>query len=139
MKYFTLAFKKAFDFRSRSSRPEYWYFVLFNIIFAIAAMIIDRVLGTTFSLDSGYGKQDLGYGYIYCLYGIAVMIPGFTAGVRRLHDVGKSGWMLLVALIPIAGAIWLIVLLVKDSEPGENKWGPNPKNVPLIDGDLLRM
>ncbi|MCU0404735.1 MAG: DUF805 domain-containing protein [Chitinophagaceae bacterium] len=139
MKYFILAFQKAFDFRSRSTRPEYWYFVLFNIIFAIAAMIIDRVLGTTYSFDAGFGEQDLGYGYVYTLYALAVLIPGLAAGVRRLHDVGKSGWMLLVALIPLIGAIWLIVLLVKDSQPGENKWGPNPKGVPSIDGDLLKM
>ena len=139
MNYYILAIKKAFDFRSRSSRPEYWYFVLFNIIFAIAAMIIDRVLGTTFTFDTGFGEQDLGYGYIYLLYALVLMIPGLAAGVRRLHDVGKSGWMMLIALIPLIGAIWLIVLLVKDSQPGDNKWGPNPKNVPLVDGDLLRI
>ena len=140
MNYYILALKKAFDFRSRSSRPEYWYFVLFNIIFAIAAMIIDRVLGTTFSIDSGYGGQvDMGYGYVYVLYALVLLIPGLAAGVRRLHDIGKSGWMLLIGLIPLIGAIWLIVLFVKDSEPGENKWGPNPKNIPLVDGDQLRI
>lgn len=139
MKYFILAIKKAFDFRSRSTRPEYWYFFLFNIIFFIAAMIIDRVLGTTFKMDVGYGEQDLGYGYVYVLFAVAMMIPGLSAGVRRLHDIGKSGWMMLVSLIPVAGTIWLIVLLAKDSQPGENKWGPNPNNVPLVDGDLLRM
>jgi uncharacterized membrane protein YhaH (DUF805 family) len=141
MKYFILAIKKAFDFKSRSSRPEFWYFFLFQFIFALAAMIIDRVLGTTFKLDMGLGagEQDLGYGYVYLIYGLAILIPGLAAGVRRLHDVGKSGWMYLIALIPIAGGIWLIVLWAKEGEPGENKWGPNPNNIPLVDGDLLRM
>jgi uncharacterized membrane protein YhaH (DUF805 family) len=141
MQYYILAIKKAFDFRSRSSRPEFWYFVLFNFIFAIVAMLIDKVLGTTFKVDLGLGvgEQDLGYGYIYLIYGLAMFIPGLAAGVRRLHDVGKSGWMYLVILIPLIGFIWLIVLWARESQPGENKWGPNPNNVPLIEGDLLRM
>jgi uncharacterized membrane protein YhaH (DUF805 family) len=139
MQYYLLAFKKAFDFRSRSSRPEFWYFVLFNLIFAVAAMFIDRSLGSTFKMDMGFGEQDLGYGYIYSIYGLVVLIPGLALGVRRLHDVGKSGWMYLVGLIPLIGAIWLIVLWATDSQPGENKWGSNPKGVPAIDGDLLKM
>jgi uncharacterized membrane protein YhaH (DUF805 family) len=58
MKYFILAIKKAFDFKSRSSRPEFWYFFLFQVIFALAAMIIDRVLGTTFKMDMGLGAGE---------------------------------------------------------------------------------
>jgi uncharacterized membrane protein YhaH (DUF805 family) len=140
MQYFILAFKKALDFRSRSTQPEFWYFVLFNIIFAIAAMFIDKALGSTFKMDMGMEeKMDLGYGYVYVIYGLATFIPGLAVGIRRLHDIGKSGWMYLVGLIPFAGFIWLIVLWAKDSQPGENKWGPNPNNVPLIDGDQLRM
>lgn len=141
MKYYILAIKKAFDFRSRSTQPEFWYFVLFNIIFAFAAMFIDRALGITFKMDMGLGlgEQDLGYGYIYLIYGLAMFIPGLATGVRRLHDVGKSGWMYLVILIPLAGAIWLIVLWAKESQPGENKWGTNPNNVSYDEGDLLRM
>jgi uncharacterized membrane protein YhaH (DUF805 family) len=139
MQYLSLAFKKAFDFRSRSTRAEYWYFVLFNFIFAIAAMVLDRVLGTTISIETFGVEQDLGYGYIYILNALVFFIPGLSLAVRRLHDVGKSGWMLFIILIPLIGAIWLLVLAVKDSQPGENKWGPNPKGVPAIDGDLLRM
>lgn len=139
MKYFILAITKAFDFRSRSSRPEYWYFVLFNILFAIAAIILDNLLGTTIKINIGTVEVPLPYGYIYFLYLLALMIPGLSAGVRRLHDVGKSGWMMLLAFIPIIGGIWLLVLFVMESDPGDNKWGPNPNNIPMIDGDLLRM
>jgi uncharacterized membrane protein YhaH (DUF805 family) len=139
MKYFILAFQKAFDFRSRSSRPEFWYFFLFNVIAYLVAMFIDRSLGTTFKFDAGFGEQDLGYGYAYVLVALITLIPGLGVGVRRLHDVGKSGWMYLIGLIPLIGTIWLIVLWAKDSQPGENKWGPNPNGVPAIDGDLLRM
>ena len=63
----------------------------------------------------------------YILYALAVLIPGVAVAVRRLHDVGKSGWMILIALIPLIGAIWLIVLYVTDSNPGDNEYGPNPK------------
>jgi uncharacterized membrane protein YhaH (DUF805 family) len=96
-------------------------FVLFNMIFAIVATIIDNVVGTA--------SPELGYGVFYGLYVLAVFIPGLAVAVRRLHDVGKSGWMILIALIPLIGAIWLLVLMVTDSNPGENQYGQNPKEV----------
>jgi uncharacterized membrane protein YhaH (DUF805 family) len=66
-------------------------------------------------------------GIIGNLYSLAVFLPSLGVLVRRLHDVGKSGWFFLIVLIPLIGAIWLLVLLFKDSEQGENKWGPSPK------------
>jgi uncharacterized membrane protein YhaH (DUF805 family) len=57
--------------------------------------------------------------------------PPHNIGVRRLHDVGKSGWMMLIALIPLVGGIWLLVLMCTDSQSGPNKWGENPKEEPL--------
>jgi uncharacterized membrane protein YhaH (DUF805 family) len=56
-----------------------------------------------------------------------IFIPSLAVGVRRLHDIGKSGWMWLIAFIPLAGAIWLLILFCEDSEPGSNNWGDNPK------------
>jgi uncharacterized membrane protein YhaH (DUF805 family) len=123
MNYYLDVLRNYAGFSGRARRKEYWMFVLFNMIFAIAAMILDNVLGTTIS-QAGIA---LPYGYIYILYALATLIPSLAVGVRRLHDVGKSGWFLLICLIPIIGAIWLLVLLVTDSQPGENKWGPNPK------------
>ena len=61
------------------------------------------------------------------LWSLAILLPGLAVAIRRLHDIGKSGWFVLLALIPIVGSIILIVFYVKDSEPGENKYGPNPK------------
>jgi uncharacterized membrane protein YhaH (DUF805 family) len=119
MNYYKKAFQHYADFRGRARRSEYWYFVLFNFIFAIAAMLLDNLLGISFG--------GIGYGFIYLAYGLVTLVPGLAVMVRRLHDVGKSGWMFLVVLIPIIGAIWLLVLLFTDSVPGENKWGPNPK------------
>jgi len=111
------------DFSGRARRKEYWMYTLFNTIFAIIAAVADNVLGLTFEVEG----INVGYGYIYLLYGLLVFIPELAVSVRRLHDVGKSGWYLLLAFIPIIGAIWLLVLFVTDSEPGSNKWGENPK------------
>ena len=119
MKWYLKVFKQYVDFSGRARRTEYWMFVLFNIIFAIAAMILDNVLGTA--------MQGIGYGPIYGLYVLALLIPGLAVSVRRLHDVGKSGWMFLIVLIPLVGAIWLLVLFCKDGQQGNNKWGQNPK------------
>jgi uncharacterized membrane protein YhaH (DUF805 family) len=71
----------------------------------------------------------LPYGYVYIAYILAVFIPGIAVAVRRLHDVGKSGWMLLVSLIPLIGVIWLLVLMFTDSQLSSNKWGDNPKQI----------
>jgi len=69
--------------------------------------------------------------YIRILYSLAIFIPSLAVGVRRLHDTGRSGWWLLISLIPLIGTIWLFILLVLDSNPGDNKYGPNPKGVVL--------
>jgi uncharacterized membrane protein YhaH (DUF805 family) len=114
MNWYLKVLKQYADFNGRARRQEYWMFVLFNIIFAIVAGALDAALGT--------------WGAIGGLYGLAMLIPGLAVSVRRLHDTGKSGWMLLIGLIPVIGTIWLIVLLVTDSTSGNNEYGDNPKN-----------
>jgi uncharacterized membrane protein YhaH (DUF805 family) len=121
MNWYLKVLKQYADFSGRARRKEYWMFVLFNLIFAIVAMILDNILGLTVGI--------LPYGVFYVLYTLAVLIPGLAVAVRRLHDVGKSGWMILIALIPLIGAIWLLVLMVTDSNPGKNQYGSNPKEV----------
>lgn len=121
MNYYLQVLKKYATFRGRARRSEYWYFVLFNIIFSIIAMTLDNLLGTA--------MPRVGYGPIYGLYTLAIIIPGLAVAVRRLHDVGKSGWFLLIALIPVIGAIWLLVLMVTEGNPGENQYGINPKEI----------
>jgi uncharacterized membrane protein YhaH (DUF805 family) len=108
-------------FSGRARRQEYWMFVLFNMIFGIVAMTLDNVLGIA--------MESLGYGPLYMVYGLVLFLPGLAVAVRRLHDVGKSGWMMLIALIPFIGAIWLLVLLSTDSNPGENQYGVNLKGI----------
>ncbi len=118
MKYYVMAFKNFFQFKGRANRSEYWYFVLFNIIFAVAAIVADNVLSLTFAESP--------YGIIYSLYALAALIPGLAVTVRRLHDVDKSGWYILISLIPIVGSIILLVALIKEGTRGENQYGPDP-------------
>jgi uncharacterized membrane protein YhaH (DUF805 family) len=121
MNWYLKVLKQFADFSSRARRTEYWMFVLFNIIFTIVAMILDNLLGLTIG--------DLPYGVFYFLYGFALLIPSLAVSVRRLHDLGKSGWMIFIAFIPIVGAIWLLVLMATEGKPGDNQYGPNPKEV----------
>jgi uncharacterized membrane protein YhaH (DUF805 family) len=121
MNWYLNAFKKYAVFSGRSRRKEYWMFCLFSVIFSIAAMVLDSLLGS---------KVGMGYGLIYGAYALAAFIPSIAVSVRRLHDVGKSGWFLFIALIPIIGGIWLLVLVCSDSEAGATQYGPNPKLAP---------
>ncbi len=129
MNYYLKGLRNYANFSGRARRSEYWYFVLFNLIFAIVAALLDNLLGSTFTMNFGTGPVSSLYGYIYMLYAIAVFIPGLAVLVRRLHDVGKSGWFFFIVLIPLAGVIWLLVLLFTDSQVGPNKYGPNPKGI----------
>ena len=90
------------------------------MIFAFCAAIIDNILGLKFN-------QDIPYGFLYLVYGLFTFLPGIAVLVRRLHDVGKSGWWYFIVFIPIIGVIWLLVLLATDSNPGSNEYGANPK------------
>ena len=113
--------KQFADFKGRARRKEYWMFTLFNFIFTIITMIIDNVIGIA--------NPETGYGLFYIIYAILMFIPGLAVAVRRLHDVGKSGIMLFISLIPLVGAIWLLVLACTDSQNESNKWGSNPKGI----------
>lgn len=117
--YKKVVFENYANFNGRARRAEYWWFILMNIILAIVAIMLDGLLGTNI--------EPLPYGYIYIAYAIAVFIPGLAVAVRRLHDVGKSGWFYFIILIPIIGAIWLLVLFATEGEKGENQYGPDPK------------
>ena len=118
MNWYIAVLKKYAVFSGRAGRTEYWMFVLFNFIFSLAASLI--------------GILTFGILYIVAIvYGLAVLVPALAVGVRRLHDVGKSGWYYFIILIPIAGPIWFLVLMCTDSQPGDNQYGPNPKEQQL--------
>ncbi|MDI9256266.1 DUF805 domain-containing protein [Flavobacterium sedimenticola] len=117
--YKKVVFENYANFNGRARRSEYWYFVLMNLIVLIVATVLDGALGLNFS--------PLPYGYLYAAVALATFIPGLAVAVRRLHDVGKSGWFYFIVLIPLVGAIWLLVLFFTEGQQGENQYGPDPK------------
>ncbi len=106
-------------FSGRASRKEYWMFWLFNMVLGIVAVILGNVLGTF---------KGVGYGPIYLIFVLVTLIPNLAVTIRRLHDTGKSGWYVLVALIPIIGNIWLLIEMATEGDVGENEYGANPKD-----------
>ena len=119
MNWYLEVLRKYAVFSGRARRKEYWSFALFTMIFAIIATVLDNVLGLAI--------EGVWYGPIYILFLLAVFLPAVGVLVRRLHDVGYSGWFSFISLIPFIGGIWLLVLLCSDSMPGENQYGANPK------------
>ena len=105
------------NFSGRARRREYWMFFLCNLLVAIACMAVDVGLVMT-----------VGIGFLNLLYSLAVIIPGVAVTVRRLHDTGRSGWWILIALVPVVGLV-LLVFMCLDSQPGSNHYGENPKGL----------
>lgn len=109
MNYYIQVLTKYTEFNGRAKRSEYWYFALINIFFTLLIYLVDADLGTL--------------GALSIIYTLGVLIPCLALSVRRLHDTGRSGWTLLLALIPIVGVIILFVYMVQHSEFAENEYG----------------
>ncbi len=112
MNWYLDVLKKYAVFTGRARRKEYWCFALVHIIICIVLSVIDGILSA---------------GILSTLYWLAVLIPAIAVSVRRLHDIDRSGWWWLLAFVPVLGAIVLIIFAILDSTPGENQFGPNPK------------
>ena len=106
-------------FSGRSRRKEYWYFVLCNVIVSLVLSGLDALLGT-FSSSANLGL-------LSGIYALAIIIPTLAVSVRRLHDIDRTGWWVLIHLVPVIGSIVLLVFAVLDGTPGENRFGSNPK------------
>nr|WP_320137078.1 DUF805 domain-containing protein [uncultured Amphritea sp.] len=113
MDWYLTVLKKYAVFSGRARRKEYWMFFLFNIIIMLILSVVDNLVGSL--------------GIIGGLYGLAVLIPGIAVSVRRLHDINRSGWWLLLAFIPLIGGIVLLVFMVLDSKNEGNNFGSDPK------------
>jgi uncharacterized membrane protein YhaH (DUF805 family) len=132
MEWYIGCFRKYADFSGRARRKEYWMFFLFNVLIWAIGFCLVAVLGG--GNVSGGGAFNGGLNplaaFIYLLlvlYGLASLVPGLAVTVRRLHDTGRSGWWWFISFVPIIGGIWFLVLVLLDSTPGSNQWGPNPK------------
>jgi uncharacterized membrane protein YhaH (DUF805 family) len=122
MKWFLEALTKKYaTFEGRARRSEYWYFVLFYVLAAVALSIIDVVVGTY--------NEESGLGLLSGLFMLATIVPSIAITARRLHDTDRSGWWQLLYFIPLLGAVVMLVFMVLDSQPGANRFGPNPKGV----------
>ncbi len=104
------------EFTGRARRKEFWTFTLVNLVISLIISALDNIVG-------------LGIGFLGTLFSLAILLPSIAVAIRRLHDIGKEGWWLLIGLIPIIGWIVLIYFYVQDSEPGPNSYGANPKGI----------
>lgn len=119
MRWFLLAWSRAAEFTGRSRRKEYWMFQVFNMLVGIGIGIVALLIG-------GDGGVKV---FAFCLgvYGLVSFVPSLSCTVRRLHDIGKSGWWYFIGFIPLIGGIILLIFMVLDSDPDRNDYGPNPK------------
>jgi uncharacterized membrane protein YhaH (DUF805 family) len=125
-----LPFRRYAEFSGRSRRREYWLFVLFNWI---VALLFGAVLGIAmlflYLADASEDTMMLTCFIMavpYALYSLWVIIPGLALSIRRLHDLDKSGWALLIGLIPLVGGILLLIWYCTEGTRGPNLYGPDP-------------
>ena len=118
MNWYMAVLKKYAEFTGRARRKEYWMFALINFLICVVLVVID--------VQSGLSNP-MGLGVLSGLYSLAVFVPSLAVSVRRLHDTDRSGWWLLILLVPLIGAIVFLVFMLLDSQPGENRHGPSPK------------
>ncbi|WP_030322253.1 DUF805 domain-containing protein [Streptomyces sp. NRRL B-3229] len=115
MNYFLDVLKKYAVFSGRARRKEYWMYMLFVAIIYVVLLVIGIAAKVT---------------WLPIIFYVAILLPSLGVTIRRLHDTGRSGWWILFGLVPLVGGITLFVFSVLDSEPGDNKYGPNPKLAP---------
>ena len=118
MHWFFSAVEKYAVFRGRASRREYWFFFLFYFLIMVVLAFVDVLFGAFSDMA--------GLGLLSGLFVLGMVVPSLALGVRRLHDVGRSGWWLLAGFVPMIGSLILLVFAVKKGDAGENRYGPVP-------------
>lgn len=118
--YKKVVFENYANFNGRARRSEYWYYGLATILISIVLGVLDY--GSELAFDIG------GLGILRSLYSLVVFIPGLAVTVRRLHDVGKSGWFMFIVFIPLIGIIWFFISLCTEGDDGSNEFGADPKD-----------
>lgn len=130
MRWYLAALKNYVGFTGRARRKEYWMFVLFNIIICVVLYVADNLIGwqqgfINAMIDLKIGFYDVGP--LLTLYQAAAFLPALALNVRRLHDVERSGWSLLIVVVPLIGVLVLLFLCASKGTDGQNKYGPDPK------------
>lgn len=113
MHWYLRAIKQYLTFRGRASRQEYWMFALYNVVISIVLYVIGHKLGG--------GDKPLG------VYGLLILLPAFSLSVRRMHDINRSGWYILLGLIPIVGPLTLLYFKCRAGDIDENNFGAPPQ------------
>lgn len=121
LEWMLLPLKRYADFSGRSRRKEYWMFVLGVFIAAILLSIVEGILGMSGMVGGVYGP-------LTTIFLLAVIIPSIAVQVRRFHDQDKSGWMVLLAFIPILGGLAVLIFMCLEGTRGTNRFGPDPKD-----------
>ncbi|QDT22607.1 Inner membrane protein YhaI [Gimesia chilikensis] len=121
MNWYLTVLKKYAEFSGRARRKEYWMFVLMNFLVGIVIAFIGAIIGETGGLIS------VSLSGVYSLF---IFIPSLAVTVRRLHDTNKSGWWILISLVPLIGGLVLLIFMIMDSDPNTNAYGANPKAAP---------
>ena len=119
MNWFIDALKYAVNFSGRARRKAYWMFVLFYVIFAFVAGVLDGILGTV--------NPKTGMGAIGGLYIFLMLLPLIALSIRRLHDTDRSGWWFLINFVPLIGGLVFFVFTLLEGTRGDNRFGPDPK------------
>ena len=128
-------YRKYATFDGRAARSEYWWFVLFSFLAAVAVGIVERALGLGYgSFMHGGGRVSMVYqgGILSSLWWLANLLPSLAVAVRRLHDTDRSGWWLLIAFVPLIGAIVLLVFFCTRGTSGPNRFGTDPLSGPAM-------
>jgi uncharacterized membrane protein YhaH (DUF805 family) len=120
IQWYTEVLKKYAVFTGRARRAEYWSFWLVNFVIIVVLSVVGGFLGRAVG------------SFLVGIYSLAVLVPHLAVAVRRLHDTGKSGWWVLILLVPFVGWIALLILLVLEGQPGDNEYGPNPKSAAVL-------
>ncbi len=131
MDWMLMPLRRYAEFDGRSRRREYWMFYLFTLLLGMAfGLIVGIIALATYSLgmsETAMMTIILPFYFIGGLLSLALIIPSLAVSIRRMHDQDKSGWWILIALVPFVGGIVLLVFLCLDGTPGPNRFGPDPK------------
>jgi uncharacterized membrane protein YhaH (DUF805 family) len=121
MEWMLMPLRRYAEFSGRSQRKEYWMYALGLWIAVIVLSIIEGIVGLSGMVGGVYGP-------LVTLVLLGTLIPNIAVAIRRLHDIDKSGWWLLISLVPLVGSLVLLYFFVSDGTPGPNQFGPDPKN-----------
>ncbi|MBX3479145.1 MAG: DUF805 domain-containing protein [Caulobacter sp.] len=114
-------FRKYVDFQGRARRSEYWLYILFLTAVEIVLVVLAAMMSN--GDPESFGPVNI----LLLIFGLGTFLPTLAVAVRRLHDTGRSGFWLFIGLIPLIGAIVLLIFYVLDGTPGPNRFGPDPK------------